>query len=352
VRAGLGGVPPWSWWLLAIGTAGVVGGLLGAVVVDAARDDVGRCNATTVTGRVLPSVVTVVVTSADGTGGNGTGAVVRGDGYILTNEHVVSAAVDGGEVAVTWSDGTRSGAEIVGVDPPTDLAVIRAEDGFDGRAVLTPADPDDLQVGQPVVALGAPLGLSNTVTAGIVSALGRYVPVPTGEGRVAHLLDTIQTDAAINPGNSGGPLVDCSGDQVGVNTAISTVPNSEGVAGGGSVGLGFAIPMSVAGPVADDLIEDGRASHPVLGLAARAVAPDPEQPPVGLEVTAVVPGGPAEAAGLAPGDLIVEIDGDDATSSEQLVLATLRHEAGDTVEVAYRRSGDTRETGIVLAPAP
>jgi putative serine protease PepD len=200
-----------------------------------------------------------------------------------------------------------------------------------------------------VVALGAPLGLSNTVTAGIVSALGRYVPIPAETGRVAHLLDAIQTDAAINPGNSGGPLVDCSGAQVGVNAAISTVPNSEGIGGGGSVGLGFAIPMSVADPIADQLIEDGRVAHPVLGLAARAVAEDPSRPPTGLAVTAVVPGGPADDAGLEVGDVITEIDGQTADNTEQLVLVSLRHAAGDAVPVAYLRDGRARTTELTLA---
>ena len=345
-------MPRWSWWALAVAGAGLLGGLLGGLVVDAAQEGGGGCNATSVAGDVLPSVVTVLVVGPDGTRSNGTGALVRADGYVLTNEHVVSTAVDGGaEVTVQYSDGTESDAFVVGVDAATDLAVLRAEDGADGRPLLDPA-PRAVRVGQPVVALGAPLGLSNTVTAGIVSALGRYVPVPAGDGRVAHLLDAIQTDAAINPGNSGGPLVDCSGRQVGVNTAISTVPNSEGVGGGGSVGLGFAIPMSVAGPVADELIEHGRANHPVLGLAARVVAEDPERPPGGLEVTAVAPGGPAATAGLAPGDIITEIDGERAVSTEQLVLATLRHEAGDSIRVGYRRGGDTGTADITLAPAP
>ena len=344
-------LPRWFWWALTVAGAGVLGGLLGGLVVDASHDADAGCNATAVSGQVLPSVVTVLVVGQDGSRSNGTGAVVRDDGYVLTNEHVVSPAAVDGEVTVTYSDGTESDASVVGVDAATDLAVIRADDGADGRPMLAPSGRE-LQVGQPVVALGAPLGLSNTVTAGIVSALGRYVPVPTGEGQVAHLLDAIQTDAAINPGNSGGPLVDCSGDQVGVNTAISTVPNSEGVAGGGSVGLGFAIPMSVAGPVADELIEHGRANHPVVGFALRPVVEDPERPPIGLQVTTVSPGGPAAEAGLRPGDLITEIDGEPAVSTEQLVLATLRHDVGDTVRVRYRRGGDTGTADITLAPAP
>jgi putative serine protease PepD len=237
----------------------------------------------------------------------------------------------------------------VGADFTTDLAVIRAEDGAEGRPLLPKGDSDAARVGQPVVALGAPLGLSNTVTAGIVSALGRYVPVPAETGRIAHLLDAIQTDAAINPGNSGGPLVDCGGAQVGVNSAISTVPNSQGVGGGGSVGLGFAIPMSIADPIADELITTGRVAHPVLGLAARPVGDDPTRPPTGLAVTAVVPGGPADQAGLEVGDVITEIDGQPADSAEQLVLAGLRHSAGDAVTVGYLRDGAERTAEVTLA---
>jgi putative serine protease PepD len=189
------------------------------------------------------------------------------------------------------------------------------------------------------------------VTSGIVSALGRYVPVPSGQGRVAHLLDAIQTDASINPGNSGGPLVDCAGRQVGVYSAISTVPNAEGTAGGGSVGLGFAIPLTIAGPIAEELIASGRAEHPVIGLAAHPVTTASDGRPAGLSVTSVEPGGPAAAAGLAVGDLIVRIDGEPAVSAEQLVLVSLRHRAGDVVGMTFRRGG-TEQTAEVRLAAP
>jgi putative serine protease PepD len=336
--------PPRWWWPTSVAIAALLGCAVGGLIVVASQDDEPTsCRATEVASDVLPSVVTIAVTEPDGTGGNGTGAVVRRGGYILTNEHVISAAVGGGaQVTVHYSDGASSAATVVGADFTTDLAVIKADDGAEGRPLLGHGDSDDLRVGQPVVALGAPLGLSDTVTAGIVSALGRYVPIPADTGRVAHLLDAIQTDAAINPGNSGGPLVDCDGAQVGVNSAISTVPNSEGVGGGGSVGLGFAIPMSIADPIADQLIESGRVAHPVLGLAAHAVRD-------GLAVTAVVPGGPAAQAGLRVGDIITEIDGRAADSTEQLVLVSLRHDAGDTVEVRYLRGGAEQTADITLA---
>jgi putative serine protease PepD len=343
--------PRW-WWPTSVAVAAVLGCAVGGLIVVASQDDdePTSCPATAVAADVLPSVVTIVVTETSGGGGNGTGALVRADGYILTNEHVIDAAVSGGAtVTVHYSDGDTTPATVVGADFTTDLAVIRAEDGAEGRPLLPKGDSDGTRVGQPVVALGAPLGLSNTVTAGIVSALGRYVPVPAETGRVAHLLDAIQTDAAINPGNSGGPLVDCDGAQVGVNSAISTVPNSEGVGGGGSVGLGFAIPMSIADPIADELIGTGRVAHPVLGLAARPVGDDPTRPPTGLAVTAVVPGGPADQAGLEVGDVITEIDGQPADSAEQLVLAGLRHSAGDAVTVGYLRDGAERTAEVTLA---
>ena len=325
--------------------AGLVGALLAFAVQD---DDEAACSAVSVAGDVLPSVVTVVVTAPDGTGGNGTGALFRADGYILTNEHVITAAVDGeADVTVRYSDGTTSDATVVGADFATDLAVIQADDGAEDRPLLASGDSDDALVGERVFALGAPLGLSNTVTAGIVSALGRYVPVPADTGRVAHLLDAIQTDAAINPGNSGGPLVDCSGSQIGVNSAISTVPNQQGVGGGGSVGLGFAIPMSVALPIAEQLIDTGRAEHPVFGFGARTIVDDQGQPD-GFEIIAVEQGGPAAQAGLVVGDTIIEIDGDPARSTEQLVLTSLRHDAGDTITVTYLRAGEEHTAEITL----
>jgi putative serine protease PepD len=350
-RDGDNPVPRW-WWPLSIAVATVLGGVVGGLAVVAFQDDdvPTACAATTVARDVLPSVVTIAVVDPDGSGSNGTGALVEDGGYILTNEHVVSAAVDGGgQLTVHYSDGSTSPATMVGADFTTDLAVIKTDDGAEGRPLLPQGDSDDLRVGQPVVGLGAPLGLSNTVTAGIVSALGRYVPIPADTGRVAHLLDAVQTDAAINPGNSGGPLVDCAGAQVGVNSAISTVPNSEGVGGGGSVGLGFAIPMRIADPIADQLIETGRVAHPVLGLAARALTEDPTRPPVGLEVTAVAPDGPAAQAGLQAGDQITAIDDQPADSAEQLVLVSLRHDAGDTVSISYRRDGSSRSTDLTLA---
>ena len=205
-----------------------------------------------------------------------------------------------------------------------------------------------VKVGQPVVALGAPLGLSSTVTAGIVSALDRYVPVPAGNGQTAHLIDALQTDASINPGNSGGALVDCAGDMVGINTAISTVPNAAGHGGGGSVGIGFAIPVDLAMPLAGQLISTGSANHPTFGLQAQTIPQSPGAP-TGLFVTAVDPGGPADKAGIQPGDVITEVDGQKATSVAALEVATLRRSAGDTVSITYERDGAPTTVDVTLA---
>ncbi|GAA5021721.1 hypothetical protein GCM10023258_11350 [Terrabacter aeriphilus] len=341
--------------VVALVAAAVLGGAIGSLTTARTSASLAErvCPAVDVAATTLPSVVTVLTASGGGSG-NGTGELLRAGGYVLTNDHVISsAAAPGGSVAVRYGDGTTATATVVGRDTVTDLAVIKAADGAEGRPLIRIGDSDALRVGQPVVALGAPLGLSSTVTVGIVSALGRYVPLPKGGGTTAHLLDAVQTDASINPGNSGGPLVDCTGAMVGVNTAIATVPNEAGVSGGGSVGVGFAIPMTVAIPVADALIRTGRAAHPDLGLSAQAViVAGPGAAPPGLYVTDVTRDGPAAGAGIATGDVLVTVDGDPARSVDQLVLATLRRSAGDTVPFTLWRTGQTKDVAVTLGPAP
>jgi putative serine protease PepD len=337
--------------VLAVVAAALVGAVIGGLIVrpDTASHDADLvCHATQVAEHVLPSVVTISAVGADGRAGTGTGELIESGGYVLTNQHVVSPAGPGGRLTLQYSDGSQSDATLVGEDVATDLAVIKAEDGAESRPLIDLGSSADLQTGRPVVALGAPLGLASTVTTGIVSALGRYVPVPNGKGQVHHLVDAIQTDAAINPGNSGGPLVDCDGAMIGVNSAIATVPNSEGIAGGGSVGLGFAIPVGVAEPIAHQLITTGEANHPVIGLAAHPVQPSGSAPS-GLLVTAVTAGGPAEQAGLRAHDVITEIDGQAARTTDQLVVATLTHAAGDTLDVTYVRNGSSHQARITLA---
>jgi putative serine protease PepD len=334
--------------------AALVGAGVGGLIVHASTsgDDAPTtdavCTATSVADDVLPSVVTISATGPDGEPGTGSGELIRDGGYVLTNQHVIAPAASGGRLTVRYADGTTSNAALVGQDVPTDLAVIRVDDHAEGRPLIDVGSSSDLRVGSPVVALGAPLGLASTVTTGIVSAVGRYVPVPTGTGETHHLVDAIQTDAAINPGNSGGPLVDCAGSMVGVNSAIITVPNEQGVSGGGSVGLGFAIPAGIATPIADQLIKTGSANHPVLGLAAQPL-PTNGGPPPGLFVTVVEPGGPAAQAGLVPGDIITEVDGAAAHSPDQLVVATLGRAPGDTVTLTYRRGGETHTAELTMA---
>ena len=336
-------------WAVALTVAAVAGGVVGGILVRPSSSSAPElvCHATAVADHVLPSVVTISAVGPDGRSGTGTGELFKEGGYVLTNQHVVAPAGQGGRLSVQYSDGTDAPAVLVGEDVPTDLAVIKVQSGAEDRPVIDLGSSLTLQVGRPVVALGAPLGLASTVTTGIVSALGRYVPVPSGTGAVHHLVDAIQTDAAINPGNSGGPLVGCDGAMVGVNSAIATVPNSEGVSGGGSVGLGFAIPVSVAEPIADQLITTGSANHPVIGLAAHPVQPSGTAPS-GLLITAVTPAGPAFQAGLRSGDVITEVDGNQASSTDQLVVATLTRSAGETLPLTVEREGATHDFDVTL----
>jgi len=349
---------------LAIAGGVVAGALVTALIFLAVRDNgtgtsatasqsdssTAMCAAIPVANQVLPSIVTISARRGSAAG-TGSGQIIKDGGYILTNDHVISVATNGGSVSVLYSDGHSSAATIVGTDPSTDLAVLKAADGAKNYPVISVGSSEKLQVGQPVVALGAPLGLTSTVTSGIVSALDRYVPVP-GDNVTHHLIGAIQTDAAINPGNSGGALVDCTGQLVGVNAAIATVPNEAGVGGGGSVGLGFAIPIDLAKPISDQLITTGKPGHPTTGLQVQEIRPSNAQAsgtPIGLFVLSVDAGGPGAKAGLQTGDIITKIDGQPAVSSEQLVVATLGRSPGDTVELTYSRDGTTATTTLTLA---
>lgn len=313
----------------------------------------GLCPVSAVAARDLPSVVTIAVRSAT-SAGTGSGEVIRSDGYILTNNHVVAGAAKGGTITVLFDDGASMPARLVGHDPLTDLAVVRVDAG---RA-LSPiplGSSAKLRIGEPVVALGAPLGLSSTVTSGIVSALGRTIAVP-GEGSTnALLLDAIQTDAAINPGNSGGALVNCSGQLVGIPSAGATVPSTTGQpAAGGDIGLGFAIPVDLARSVADELIATGKVTHAYLGLDAEPLTADTGQraPAPGLYVTAVASGSPASSAGIRRGDIVMTIDGARATSPDQLVELSLRSRPGTKVTLGIDRSGQQKKATVVLGAAP
>jgi putative serine protease PepD len=323
----------------------LVGGVVGAVIAHAVWStpdiSVAACTASSVAQQVVPSVVTIEVgRSSAGGAGTGSGEFYQAGGYILTNNHVVANAASGASLEVVLSDGQRLPATLVGRDPLTDLAVIKAPEAQTAQ-VIALGSSSDLEVGQPVVVVGAPLGLSNTVTSGIVSALARTIEVPgAGSLQNALLADAIQTDAAINPGNSGGSMVECDGELVGIPTAGAAVPGSAG----GNIGLGFAIPVDIAQAVANQLIETGHVSHASFGLAVSPVA----APAAGLHVNSVQSGGPAAAAGLRPGDVITEIDGQPATSADQLIALTITKKAGDKVDLAYVRAGQTHETTVTL----
>src|SRR5262249_41227281 len=317
-----------------------------AQTAPASNGTAAACPASTVADHALPSVVTVQANNGQ-QGGTGSGVVIRSGGYTLTNDHVISVAAGGGTLSILRPDGETTDATIVGRDLLTDLAVIKAKVASD-LPVIQLGTSDSLQVGQPVVALGSPLGLTSTVTAGIVSAVNRYVRVPSEHGQAAHLVGAIQTDASINPGNSGGALLDCRARLVGINTAGASVSNN----GGGSIGLGFAIPVDLAKGVADELIADGKVTRPSFGLQVQPISQELAQATgtsAGLFVQAVTAGGPADEAGLRPGDVIVEVDGEPAESVDALVVRTLKMKAGDIVRLKYERLGASHTTALRLA---
>jgi putative serine protease PepD len=311
------------------------------------------CDAITVSDHVLPAVVTVAAVGSAG-GGTGTGEIIRPDGYIVTNNHVISPAVDGGRISILTSGGVSMPAQLVGRDPRADIAVLKVT--ASGSLPTVPwGDSAKVLVGQPVVALGAPLGLSGTVTSGIISALGRTVPVPSDNGQTAILANAIQTDASINPGNSGGALVNCAGDLIGINSAIATVPNAAGQAGGGSVGIGFAIPSDFAKSLVDQIIETGHVTYPYFGISVAPIPPAAAEKlkvTDGLYVISVVEGGPSAQAGLQPGDVITEVDGTPATSPDVLTHTVMTTKAGESVTVTYVRDGRTHTANVTLRLPP
>ncbi len=293
--------------------------------------------------KLLPSVVTLNVAGSTESG-TGSGVIIRSDGYILTNNHVVAVAANGGTITADFYHGKQKvPARIVGRDPKTDLAVVRVDATNLPAAVL--GQSASLVVGDPVVALGAPLGLSSTVTSGIISALDRTVEVPDENGGAGGLLiGAIQTDAAINPGNSGGPLVDGKGQVIGINSAIASAPGSSGSSG--NIGLGFAIPIDYARSIADEIIRTGHATHPYVGV--NAVPADTAGGGQGAKINSLVAGGPAEKAGLKTGDIITEVDGKAIDGVDGLIAATRLHNVGDVVTITYERNGKSSTVKVTL----
>jgi putative serine protease PepD len=310
--------------------------------------------------RLLPSVVSVNVKGAQESD-TGSGIVLRQDGYILTNNHVVAAASGGkGTVSTTFQDGSSAAARIVGTDSLDDLAVIKVNKT--GLKAATLGSDSDVKVGDPVLAVGSPLGLSGTVTSGIVSALNR--PVVTSDDQPTNpfggnsggtpaatnptVIDAIQTDAAINPGNSGGPLVNGSGEVIGINSAIASL-GSDSLSGGsqsGNIGVGFAIPIDEAKTVATELITTGKAVHPLLGvtLTDKTSGAGTDE----AIVHSVSSGGPAAKAGLKAGDVITAINST-ATAGDDAVIAAIRsHQPGQSISVTFQRGGSSHTVQVTL----
>ena len=289
---------------------------------------------------VLPSVVKIDVTGARGSG-SGSGIVLTADGTILTNNHVVEVAEGGGDIRVSFDDGTSAEAEILGTDPLTDTAVIQAADVSD----LTPATigkSANLGVGEGVVAIGSPFGLDATVTSGIVSALDRPVNVGSDDAGNSTTYPAIQTDAAINPGNSGGPLVDMTGAVVGINSSIRTAASQLGSSQqSGSIGLGFAIPIDEVMPIVDQMAKGETPTHARLGIR---ITDDT----AGARIEDVTAGSTAEDAGIEPGDVITSIDDRRITGADSLVATIRSYRPGDEVTVTWTRDGQEQQASVTL----
>ena len=308
--------------------------------------------ATAAAAKAAPSVVTLYVSSGSNSG-SGSGVVLTDDGYVLTNNHVVTLEGAGtGTVQVRTADGTLYDATVVGTDPSSDLAVVKL-DGASGLTPATFADSDKVQVGDVAVAIGAPLGLSNTVTDGIVSATGRAVETGSTQDD-STVIDAIQTDAAINPGNSGGALVNGAGEVIGINSAIATV--ASGAPGtqsqSGNIGVGFAIPANPAERIAKELIANGSATRAFLGVSTRTAADDQNSGVgTGAEIVSVEPDSAAAKAGLKAGDVVTAVDDRTVTTSTELTAAVRSKAPGDTVTLTVRRGNDTSTADVTLGSA-
>ena len=345
-------ITPGSLVVLAI-IAGLVGGALG---INASGGFLGgKANLVTASNtierkpdsvaglanRVLPSVVSITT----GSGSTGSGFIIDSSGFILTNNHVVEqAALSKGRILVTLNNGEEFESKIIGREASYDLAILKIL--ATGLPALQFGNSDEVAVGDSVIAIGSPLGLSGTVTLGIISAKDRAVTAGGSAGETS-FINALQTDAAINPGNSGGPLINTAGAVIGVNSAIATLSGASS-AQAGSIGLGFAIPINQARKTADQLIKTGKATYPVIGVLIDMNFAGP-----GAKVTAsndaVVAGGPAQKAGIKSGDVIIEFGGKAINNPDELIVAIRSKSIGDRVEVKFKRGSSTRTTTIVLA---
>ncbi|MFG2644455.1 trypsin-like peptidase domain-containing protein [Streptomyces sp. NPDC048370] len=345
---------------------GVVGGAIGAYVernggittvelpqADVEGGDRAPESVAGIAASALPSVVTLHVSGA-GSSGTGTGFVLDTQGHILTNNHVVDAAAASGDISVTFSSGETASAKLVGKDSGYDLAVVKVT-GVSGLKPLPLGNSDDVRVGDPVVAIGAPFDLQNTVTSGIISAKERPITAggEKGDGSDVSYVDALQTDAPINPGNSGGPLVDSKARVIGINSAIRAAGGGESGEGAqsGSIGLGFAIPINQGKRVAEELINTGKATHPVIGVSL-----DMQFNGDGARVgdkgkdgsASITPGGPAAKAGIRPGDVITKVDGQRVHSGEELIVKIRAHRPGDRLELTLKRGGKEQTKTLTL----
>ncbi|MFI0035119.1 S1C family serine protease [Streptomyces mutabilis] len=301
----------------------------------------------------LPSTVTIQAEGSNGEGGTGTGFVFDKQGHIVTNNHVVAEAVDGGKLSATFPNGKKYEARVVGHAQGYDVAVIKLENAPSDLQPLPLGNSDKVAVGDSTIAIGAPFGLSNTVTTGIISAKNRPVASSDGSGSSkASYMSALQTDASINPGNSGGPLLDAQGNVIGINSAIQSTSNGGfGTGQAGSIGLGFAIPINQAEFVAKQLIKTGKPVYAKIGASVSL-----EETTSGAKLTEqgvngsepVEPGGPAADAGLKPGDVITKLDDRVIDSGPTLIGEIWTHKPGDEVTVTYERGGKEHTTELTL----
>ncbi|HEY3469770.1 MAG TPA: trypsin-like peptidase domain-containing protein [Amycolatopsis sp.] len=343
----VGGIAGGTVGYLTGGSSGPVGNALDAPKPAQQTGNAPAGSVEAVAQKLSPSVVELQVAGQQGAG-EGSGFVISTDGYILTNNHVVEVAANGGQIQAVFQDGKKAAAKIIGRDPTTDIAVVKV----DGASNLTPVElgrSDDLRVGQSVVAIGSPFELAGTVTSGIVSSLHRPVRAGGGQGGQETVMDAVQTDAAINPGNSGGPLANMSGQVIGINSAIYSPQSASGQGQGGSesgnVGIGFAIPIDQARRTADTIIKTGQAIQTYIGAQVK------DAPQGGAELGAITAGSPAEKAGLKAGDIVTKID-DRTIDKADTLVAAVRTRAPDEKAKFTLSDGRTVEVTLGGQPVP